>query len=154
MNRIFVCLTLVAAVLLSACQKPALTRPEGFADYENREQGYKAISPDRIMYRVRTHDNEENGDLAFWKIALKTHMRDSGYIVVSESDTAARTVPGYLLALAAPVGTKDYSYLVALFLHKGKLVVIESAGEVSYFETRRSDIIQTIQNTDISAATN
>ena len=144
-------LLLMACALLGACEKPSLIRPPGFAEYADREQGYKAVSPDRVLYRVRSHDNEEKGDLAFWKIALKTHMLDSGYLLLEESAITADAVPGYQLLLAAPVGVMDYNYLIALFVHKSKLVVIEAAGETEYFSKHRESILQTIRNTAVSA---
>lgn len=139
-------------MLLSACQAPQLIRPNGFAPYDNSQHSYKSVSPERIMYRVRADDNEDHADLAFWKTALKTHMRDSGYILLSESDIKAKTTPGYLLVLAAPVGVKDYTYMVAVFVNKDKLVVFESAGETKYFDKYKDNIVTTIESTDIDLA--
>jgi hypothetical protein len=152
MNTISKILVLSGLIILSACQAPQLIRPDGFASYENSEHGYKSVSPERIMYRVRAFKNEDNADLAFWKTALKTHMHDSGYIQLSESDIEAKSTPGYLLVLAAPVGAKDYTYMVALFIHKGKLVVFESAGETKYFDKYKDNIIETIEGTNMKLA--
>ena len=145
-------LLLFAAITLCACQAPQLIRPEGFALYENSARGVKSVSPERIMYRVRAFKNEDKAGLEFWKTALKTHMQDSGYIQLSESDITAKSTPGYLLELVAPVGANDYTYIIAIFVHKEKLVVFESAGETKYFEKYKDNIIKTIESTDVESA--
>lgn len=155
--KLFFILPLVlAAVLLSACQTPPLIHPVGFAVYEDKTNSYKSISPERIMYRVRAHDNEDNADLAFWKTALKTHLKDSGYIQLAESEiragTTAAPTTGNLLTLASPLGAKDYTYLIAIFINKNKLLVFESAGETKYFGSHKDNIIKTIKNTNLDSA--
>lgn len=146
-------ITLLALlVLLSACQPQAMQRPDGFASYEKVSKAHKAISPERVVYRVRSHDNEGDASLDFWKTALRTHMRDSGYVTLEESDIMADGDQGFVLTLAAPFDARDYTYLIALFVHGDKLVVFESAGESSWFEKYREDIIKTIRNTRIGDA--
>jgi len=146
------CCAMAITMVMSACETPQLIRPDGFAPYKNSRQGYKSVSPERIMYRVRAYKNEDKADLGFWKTALKTHMHDSGYIQLSESDVTAKSTPGYLLILAAPVGVKDYTYAIAIFIHKDKLVVFESAGDTKYFDQYKDNIIKTIENTDMDSA--
>ena len=142
----------LGAVLLSACQPPQLIHPEGFAVYENNANNAKAVSPERIMYRVRAHDNEDKAELAFWTTALKTHMQDSGYLQLAESAINAGPVPGYLLTLASPLGAKDYTYVIAIFTYKDKLLVFEAAGETKYFDNHKDNIIKTIENTNLDLA--
>jgi len=150
MKQLLLWLMVLIVMVMTACQKIDLIRPDGFAIYQNNDFGYRFVSPDNIMYRVRAHENKEKADLTFWKTALKTHLLDSGYILLRESEISAKSTPGYLLRLSAPAGVKDYDYLVALFAHKEKLVVIESAGESRIFENYRQNIIDTIKNTDIA----
>ena len=151
-NNLSKILLLCGLMILSACQAPELIRPDGFAPYESSERGFKSVSPERIMYRVRAYKNEDKADLEFWKTALNTHMHDSGYIQLAESDIVAKSTPGYLLVLAAPVDVKDYTYVISIFLHKDKLVVFEAAGETKYFDKYKENIFKTIENTDIELA--
>jgi hypothetical protein len=152
MNKILKLILSCCLLMLSACEAPQLIRPDGFAPYESSVRSFKAVSPERIMYRMRTFKNEDDAGLAFWKTALTTHMQDSGYIMLSESNITAKSTPGFLVVLAAPVGAKDYSYMIAIFVHKEKLVVFESAGETKYFDKYKDNIIKTIENTDIDSA--
>lgn len=151
-SRIITLLWVLLFAILPACQTAKLKHPDGFAQYIGSINSVKSITPERVLYRVRTHENMENADLSFWKIALKTQMQDSGYIVLSDSDISTKSSVGYLLRLAAPLGTKDYSYLIALFVHGDKLVIFESAGETNQFEKYVKNIISTIENTEIAAA--
>ena len=98
--------------------------PQGFAAYRELWQDWfelRAVSPDGVVYRVRTEDNEPTADLPFWQAALKKRMLDAGYILVAESETKAGKQPGYLLELAAPVGQEDFVYLIALFVNGSEL---------------------------------
>ena len=96
MNKILKIVLLFCPLILSACEAPQLVRPDRFAPYESSVRSFKAVSPERIMYRVRAFKNEDNTSLAFWTTALTTHMQDSGYIMLSESDITAKSTPGFL----------------------------------------------------------
>ena len=82
------------------------------------------------MFRVRAETARPRADLPFWKQALKRRMLDAGYTFVSESDITSRGGPGYLLELAAPIGSRDYSYLVSIFVQDTRILLGEAAGEV------------------------
>lgn len=120
--------------------------PAEFAVYPE-EKPLKAVSPDGVVFRIKTEPNEPRAELSFWKEALKKRMLDVGYVFVREDDIAAGPNNGYLLELAAPMGVKDYAYLIAVFIdtQEDKLVVIESAGEIIRFNSRREDIVAAIQ---------
>jgi len=118
--------------------------PIGFAPYEGHSS-FRAVSPDGVMYRVRSEKNEPKADLPFWKEALKKRMLEAGYRFVSEAEVKAGADPGYLLELNAPYGTQDYSYLIALFERNDRLVIVESAGEVVRFKARREAVLAAIQ---------
>ncbi|MFZ5569420.1 MAG: hypothetical protein ACOZF0_03370 [Thermodesulfobacteriota bacterium] len=122
--------------------------PAGFAVYPN-EKPLKAVSPDGVVYRVRVEPNKQyRAGLPFWKEAMKKRMLDVGYVFQRETDITANGKSGYLLELAAPVGAKDYLYLIAFFIDdEDNLVIMESAGEVTRFDPRRKDIVTAIQTT-------
>ncbi len=139
---------LICILLTTGCKTTVAPRgavPEGFALYDTREI-VKAVSPDGVMFRIRAEKNEPEADLPFWSEALKIRMLNAGYRFLKESDVMAGNHRGYLLELAAPLGVKDYSYLIALFLNdRDQLLIVESVGEVTLFNTRREDIVAAIK---------
>ena len=122
--------------------------PEGFAPYKGRRP-YRAVSADGVMYRVRYEKNKPKAELAFWKEALKSRMIDAGYRFQAESDLEVSGHPGYLLELAAPLGTQDYTYLNAIFVHGRKLVIVEASGEVSQFQKHRASLLDAINHLEL-----
>jgi hypothetical protein len=120
------------------------TAPEGFAP-GRKGCRFSAISPDDVVMRVRTDKTRRAADLAFWKEAMRTRMKDAGYHVVSEGDITSASGPGALLELSAPDGQQDDTYLVALFVDGRRLVIVEAAGEVSRFAPRREAILASIR---------
>jgi hypothetical protein len=143
---------LVAAVLgtgvtISVCLWPEFraTAPRGFAAYDDRAP-FRAVSPEGVVYRVRTEENDPKAELAFWREALKKRMLDAGYTLISDGDIRASDKPGYLLELAAPQGQMDYSYLIALFVRGDRLVIAEAAGDVTKVRDRRQDLVQAMTN--------
>lgn len=122
--------------------------PAGFAPYAENNI-IRAVSSDGVMYRIRREKNEPFAELAFWKEALKKRMVDAGYSFMKDEDIDIGKRPGYLLELAAPLGTQDYTYLIALCLKDDQLVIVEAAGEMTIFKTRRQEIIATVQGLEL-----
>ncbi len=118
--------------------------PDGFASYGETAKT-KAVSPDGVMFRTRSEKNEPYAKLSFWKEALKKRMLDAGYGFRKESGISADGREGYLLELTAPLGPVDYSYLVAVFLNKKEIFIVESAGEITRFDNRREDVVAAIK---------
>lgn len=112
-----------------------VSAPEGFAAYEKRRP-FRAVSPDGVLFQVRTAEHEPEATLAFWKEATKKRMLDAGYTFQAESDVSAGGVPGFLLELAAPMGAEDDTYWIAVFPDGDRLVIVEAAGEVTRFAPR------------------
>lgn len=137
---------LAIALLLApwfGCTTFKAVPPDGFAVFEGRES-FLAVSADGVTYRVRHVDSDPDVGLDFWTEALKRRMQNAGYVFVEESAVHAGGEEGYQLLLAAPYGHEDYSYLIALFMPRGVLVVVESAGSVTRFDARRAAIDKSI----------
>ncbi|MFH1463714.1 MAG: DUF4349 domain-containing protein [Pseudomonadota bacterium] len=117
--------------------------PAGFAPYRGRKV-FRAVSPDGVVFRVRTAEHEPEADLAFWQEAMQKRQEEAGYRELSAAGVSAGSLTGTLLELTAPMGTDDYTYLVALFLAGKRLVIVEAAGEVSRFAARREAVIEAI----------
>lgn len=113
--------------------------PEGFAVYRYKQE-LRAVSPDGVVFRMRSVKHEPKAELGFWQEAMRRRMEAAGYHVVSDEQVSVGPHSGVQLFLAAPMGTLDYGFLVTVVPLGSKLVVIEVAGEISVLETRRDAI--------------
>src|SRR4051812_32282549 len=87
------------AITLASCSTFDAHAPQGFAEYDHGS-GFRAVSADGVMYRVRSVKNEPKAELPFWREALKKRMLDAGYRFQSEASVKAANGEGYLLELA------------------------------------------------------
>jgi hypothetical protein len=118
--------------------------PDGFSAWK-KEGRYRAASPDGVLFRVRSVRHKPPAELPFWKEAVRERMVAAGYRLVSESEVEAGGVAGGLVELAAPIGTEDWTYLVAFFPAGRKLVLAEAAGEISEVEPRKEALLAAIR---------
>lgn len=146
-NRVLIFVLLVSGFFLCSCQsvnKEIL--PDGFAAYRQSAQSapFRAVSPDGVMFSVRTEPNEPYAELSFWKLALKKHLLDSGYHFIRESDIQSGSEYGYMLEVSAPVDNQDYIYACAIFVQNDKIIIAEAAGEVLNYEKRRKAVLAAV----------
>jgi hypothetical protein len=118
--------------------------PPGFSAWRKKSH-YRATSPEGVLVTVRTVKHEPEAELAFWTEAAKERMAAAGYKVMAVEDLSASGVPGTLLDLAAPVGTQDWSYLVAFFPAGKRIAIVEVAGEVSEVVKQRAGLLTWMQ---------
>jgi hypothetical protein len=143
-------LILLALSLAGCAAKPKFTAvkavtPEGFArDKGGAGKETRFLSPDGVMYSVRSVPNKPVADLAFWKTALRTRMSQAGYRVLGDSSISVGGVEGSLLRLAAPLGQKDYLFLVALSMRGNEIRVAEAAGEASLMRAREAAVLKAL----------
>ncbi|MBI5062682.1 MAG: hypothetical protein HZB87_04225 [Desulfatitalea sp.] len=139
-------LTLAAVLWLCACvhTTPA-TLPEGFAAYPP-DDAFKAVSPDGVVYRVRSEPNKPYAEMAFWKEAMKKRMLEAGYRLSAEAPLPAGPRQGYLLELTAPYGPLDYGYMIAIFVEKESIQIAEAAGEVVALAKHRPELLKAMTN--------
>ena len=134
----------VVIIGLVGCAHFQAMVPQGFAEYEGRSV-FKAVSPDGVVFRVRSVANEPYAELPFWREALSTRMRNAGYVLVDSSQITVADRPTSLVELAAPLGNEDQSYLIAVIFGTKRLVIVEAAGEVLKFRKSKSQIIEAIK---------
>lgn len=138
--------SLVFLLMAGCATPPPQTIPEGFAQFED-EDAVRAISPEGIVFRVRTERNAPDADGDFWKEAVRTHMLRSGYRLQSEGELQVRSGwKGAYLELAAPMRNGDVKYLVGFLMRQEDIVIVEAGGEVLGFEKRRASILKAIEN--------
>ncbi len=140
-TALFIVILFAAGCVTTSISK--YTAPKGFAAYKGKG-AFRAVSPEGVVFKIRTEKNEPIADLDFWREALKKRMIDAGYRFMAESEITAGNDKGYMIELAAPLGPRDYSYIIAVFQKEKKLVIVETAGDVAALKTRRSDIIDAI----------
>lgn len=133
----------IAAVLAGCAFHPQA--PAEFAQYPRGivfKGPLEAVSPDGVLFTVRTEKNKPKADLAFWRDAMKTRMGQAGYRVVADTACSMQGREGALLKLAAPVGNQDYLYWIAFTLSPSgtRILVAEAAGEARKFLARQDDI--------------
>ena len=122
--------------------------PENFAPFTRRCR-IRAVSPDNVMYRVRTHANDPEADLAFWSEAMRNRMLEAGYHLIAEETVKAGDLEGAMLELGAADGERDWTYLVTLFVDGGDLVVVEAAGDVDAFSGHRDAVLAAISKVEL-----
>jgi hypothetical protein len=132
---------------VSNCGRPFLTTaPDGFATYKNKKI-FKSVSPDHIVYRVRTVKNDPYADFGFWREALPERMRNAGYRVIGDTVMSIENNRALFLEMAAPMGETDYSYLVMMIVKKKKILIAESAGMYTDFQKRKESVIDALKKT-------
>ncbi|MEL6349557.1 MAG: DUF4349 domain-containing protein, partial [Myxococcota bacterium] len=98
--------------------------PDGFAPYRWPRREDRAVSPDDIVFRVRAEKHKPKADLGFWEEALLERMAAAGYQPAGDPKRlTVDGVQGTMVEFNAPLGTDDYTYLVALFPNGRKLII-------------------------------
>ena len=145
---------LAALITLTACKTvPAgLALPEGFAEYSGESAGYRAITAEGVVLRVRTVANEPPQNLKFWVEALRVHLHKAGYILMNEDVFSSAAGDGAMFEWSAPLNGEDWVYLTALAVGPERITIAEAAGEHRYFRGYRDSIIESL--TTLSPAAN
>lgn len=138
--------TVFALILLTVnCGKPfTAVAPEGFATYKSGIN-FRSVSPDHIVYRVRTCDNKPYADFDFWREALPEQMKNAGYRIIGDTVLSVNDKKSLLLELAAPLGEADYSYMVMINVAKEKILIAEAAGVYDDFQRRKAEIVTALE---------
>jgi hypothetical protein len=118
--------------------------PVGFSEWR-KESRYRAVAPDDVLFAVRVERHKPKAELSFWKEAVRQRMEAAGYKVISEGDLEAGGRAGAFVELAAPMGTEDWTYLLAFFPDGRRMVIAEAAGAIARVDPRRAAILDTIR---------
>jgi hypothetical protein len=147
----------VALLLFVSCGKLSrinVELPEGFAEKRTRlvlySSSYKAVSPEGILFGVRSVKNYPPQDLKFWQEALKTHLMKEGYLPKGkEVRFETREEEGVLFEWTIPYGNRNYIYITAIIPVKKRILVCEVAGEYSIYMVYREDILKSLRTISI-----
>ncbi len=137
----------VLGALFSCRTAPTLRvqAPSGFAEEEGREV-YRAVSPEGLLYRVRTVANSPRKDLSFWSEALRHHLSQEGYRAIGGQQRFSGAGEGVFYEWAIPYGNQDAIYLTALLVFGDRIVIAEAGGEHTVYREYREKLIESLES--------
>ncbi len=91
---------------------------------------FRAVSAEGSAITLRNESNPENGDLTFWKKAVKNQLLDvRGYKLVNHREIShAGQTPGVEMTFDYTKDGIDYTYMVMLLVKGRRVHCIEAAG--------------------------
>ncbi len=146
--KVALCLSFLFIVACKTEKGPlTMDAPDKFAVFDvesEKNTVVRAISSNNVLFQARTIKNEPRAELSFWHEALKTHLKDSGYVLLKDETINIKGKDGILVKFNAPVGQTDHRLLVALFVLGDEILVVESAGSLKEFQSLEKNIIAAI----------
>jgi hypothetical protein len=137
---------LSTAALLLSCAHLSVEKPAGFAEVET-ENRYRAVSPEGMVYRVRTVDNYPVQSLSFWSDALKNHLIKEGYTLLGEGESfQAGDYEGEFFEWAVPYGHESYIYLTAILVSEETIAIAEAAAEHTVYSEHREAVKKSLKS--------
>jgi hypothetical protein len=144
MRRLLMPLTLTVLTLLVSCSRVSVQPPEGFAELKGRRT-YRAVSPEGMLYRVRSIKNEPRKDLEFWGDALQNHLLKEGYRPNGEAlSFESDDLEGLLYEWILPSGNESYLYLTALIVTGRTITLAEAAAPHPEFTRYRQALLDSL----------
>ncbi len=137
---------LLFASLLAACATPpAVQRPESFAEQKDKAV-YRAVSPEGLLYRVRTVANDPPKDLAFWSEALRIQLVREGYRPIGGAQGFTGAKDGVFYEWGVRYGNEDHVWLTAVLVFGDRIAVAEAGGEHSVYYKHREAILESLKS--------
>ena len=151
MSRLWKVILFAPLLLLTfSCSRIALVKPEGFAEIKEKDH-YTAVSPEGVLYSVRTAENKPQKDLNFWAKALKNHLQKEGYKILAEDGETFTTgsKQGILYEWAVPYGNEDHIYLTAVVVSGRTIAIAEAGGQHSAYRGYRGALLDSLKSLTI-----
>lgn len=143
LRKIF--LTAVASLILG-CSPLISAPPSDFVVLDDDTYDYRATSADGVVIAATKLRHEPRGELSFWVRAVENRMRDrGGYELVAEREVrTSRGLTGRELRFSHESGAVPHTYIVAVFVTKRRLYLVEAGGPQEQVEAARPKIDQAI----------
>jgi hypothetical protein len=133
MRRFLLASSLISLLLTVSCSRASVTPPEGFAELKDR-QTYRAISPEGMLYRIRSVKNDPRKELEFWGEALENHLVKEGYRLNGKARSfTSGDREGLSYEWVLPYGNESYLYLTALVVTDKTITLAEATAPYSVF---------------------
>ena len=148
----YIMLVGILLVILTACSEFTIEKPEGFAEieiafFEKGDVLYKAVSPEGVLFKVKTAKNYPRMELEFWAKALSAQLQKEGYTLIGEEQRfKAGKKEGAYLKWALPFGNASYIYITSILVCDDKILITEAAGEHTLFKKYEDSIILSMQS--------
>ena len=132
--------------LLGGCD-PKMQMPSGFVEVETYQRGpytQRAVSADGVVIALRSETNPKDATLDFWVTAVRDELVNRrGYTLAKEEPAeAANGAKGKLLTCTANRSGVEFTYLVAVYVMGGQVLVAEAGGKSETVVHRLGDIRQ------------
>ena len=142
-------LMIVSILTISGCAKPRVSKPQGFAEVKDSmffDPVYKAVSPEGMLFRVRTVKNYPSMELEFWGDSLKNQLMKEGYHLSGEKVSfKLEKSDGILYEWILPYSSDDYIYMTAIMLSGRRIIIAESAAEHTIYKKYRESILESLK---------
>jgi hypothetical protein len=141
-----IALILLISLSLFACTTIEVKKPAGFAETVSKTE-YRAISPEGILYRVRSVDNYPVKNLDFWSKALKNQLATEGYLLTDDGEEfSAGDHRGVLYEWGVRYGNEDFIYLTAIIVFDDRITIAEAGGEHKIYAKYRQSILESLKS--------
>jgi len=139
-------LILLLSLSLFACSNLEVKKPAGFAETVRKTE-YRAISPEGMLYRVRSVENYPVKDIDFWSKALKNQLAKEGYLLTDAGDEfTAGNHRGVLYEWGVRYGNEDFIYLTAIIVFDNRITIAEAGGEHTVYAKYRKSILESLKS--------
>lgn len=142
---------LIAGLILvtAGCAKPRVGKPRGFAEVKGgifSDPVYKAVSPEGMLYRVRTVKNYPAMGLDFWGDTLKNQLINEGYHLSGDGvSLKTDNSDGVMYEWILPYGSSDYIYMTAIILSGKRIIIAESTAQHTVYKKYRGAILDSLK---------
>jgi hypothetical protein len=145
MYRIALLAALLGLTSATGCLMQTLSLPPNFIKVDKPSQGayaVRGVSADGVVVALRTESNPEGGTLDFWTEAVTDQMtRDRGYSAAgSEAVKSDAGLPGRLLKFSTHRQGTAFTYLLAVYVQGGNILIAEAGGKADTVEEKLADL--------------
>ena len=137
-------ITLAMFSCLAAAGCHTMTPPADFVSPEGTDRGtyvMHSISADGVVVGLRTQDNPKQGTAGFWATAISSELTSRGYKLVKSEDVQnSAGTSGKLLEFTTQQQGGSFTYLLALYVSSGQVVLAEAGGKADAFSGHAADI--------------
>jgi hypothetical protein len=146
MRRVLLPVALICLLLTVSCSRLSVTPPDGFAELKGR-RSYKAISPEGMLYRIRSVKNDPRKELEFWGEALENHLVKEGYQLNGKAQSFTNgDREGVSYEWVLPYGNESYLYLTALIVTDKTITLAEATAPYSVFIRYRQALLASLES--------
>ena len=140
----------VAAAMLAGCSH-SMQLPEMFVKVEQPQLGpyeFRAVAPDGVVLALRVQKNAQGGSLAYWVDAIKGEFAGRGYkLVGTEPVTNDKGLAGQLLSFTIDKSGKEFTFLMALYVQGGHVLIAEAGGKTEAMKGRMAELRKALLST-------